>query len=508
VNVVLLETSANQAYIFGPNRLREAVGASELIARVGTQWVVDALAAALRTDPHTVASCRIAAGDRAELVVATSGKAIVLAEELSLGHQLVEAVTTRALRDAPGLDVAGATWPVTGDDPFRWPAAMSDVHGALGQARSHCIPAEHRFLALPPFARCSTSDLPANEVDRSHPASRDAGAPVPMSLTVAARRRRGVPEAGVERVQRALTAAGGSARLRRRLADVEEDVEPFGDWLAFVHVDGNGIGQLMFGQGGEGTDYVEQVRSFSLALDEAAAVALARALDCVWPQGGEVPVAVLVLGGDDLTLACPGSVAVDLAAEYLSAFTDHTATDTRLTALAGGRGLGACAGIAIVKPHFPFSLAYAIADELTANAKSARTEFPDAPFAALDFHVNFASGAQSVRDARVMPPHRARPLLVRGQGADDPEWAEAREWQRLSRRADTIAATAVSRTQLAALRNAMTRGRHAAERRAEILTKRIAEAEPWLAELYEDGDAVWLLDALELAELRKLWRRR
>jgi len=54
----------------------------------------------------------------------------------------------------------------------------------------------------------------------------------------------------------------------------------------------------------------------------------------------------------------------------------------------------------------------------------------------------------------------------------------------------------------------MTRGRHAAERRAEILTKRIAEAEPWLAELYEDGDAVWLLDALELAELRKLWRRR
>src|ERR1700722_20039513 len=42
---VLIETSGNQAYIFGTNRLRHVVGASDLIRQVGTVWAPEAASA-------------------------------------------------------------------------------------------------------------------------------------------------------------------------------------------------------------------------------------------------------------------------------------------------------------------------------------------------------------------------------------------------------------------------------------------------------------------------------
>jgi hypothetical protein len=81
----------------------------------------------------------------------------------------------------------------------------------------------------------------------------------------------------------------------------------------------------------------------------------------------DLPFRPLVFGGDDLTFVCDGRVGLSLTLEYLRQFESCTAK------LSGGK-LTASAGVAIVKSHYPFARAYALADELCREAKKYRRE--------------------------------------------------------------------------------------------------------------------------------------
>jgi hypothetical protein len=120
VHLVLVETSGNQNYIFATNKLSENVGASELTARVGTQFVLEAVREAggpgLWTDSMSMAEVRRAVRDGArnrpvdgsnpvEVILAASGKALLLVREKAVGTRIIRQVTRLALKEAPGLEV-------------------------------------------------------------------------------------------------------------------------------------------------------------------------------------------------------------------------------------------------------------------------------------------------------------------------------------------------------------------------------------------------------------------
>ena len=180
---MLVETSGNQNYIFATNKLRENVGALELTYRVGTRFVLEAVHDLGGPDlwkPNT-RDLRHALQDGrsnsvltnssypVEVVLAVSGKALLLVREEGLARALVSAVSRRALEETPGLDVRG----VVGS---RFDLALDPIHERVGQVHRELeairgrLPAPgERFQRLPMVAECKTSGLPAARFDASLP---------------------------------------------------------------------------------------------------------------------------------------------------------------------------------------------------------------------------------------------------------------------------------------------------------------------------------------------------
>lgn len=463
VHVVLIETSGNQRYIFATNKLKENVGASELVHSVGTKFVFEALGQlhcpSLGNPDDTANPGRnppVEQSGKPEVVIAASGKALILVDSAQQGEELVRAVTESALRCAPGVEVYGA---VSG--PFDIGSAES-VHNAVGEAtKEHarlrgCLPGPaSRFLRLPIVAECATSGLPAACYDSAGPE------PGPRSAVTLAKRK--ATDAGIERM---CSLAEEDIALSRT---VDEMDKRFGEleWIAVVHADGNGVGQIFLdfatrSRAGTGRDYVDKLRSFSLALDRCTA----SALKCALRRMGErmrrqrerpdraaaqelLPVVPLVVGGDDLTVVCDGRYALEFAADFLRAFEDVAGNDDSVSEIAKGP-LSGCAGVAIVKPHYPFFAAYSLAEDLTNSAKAVKQNAPGC--SALDYHILYdASGADLERIRQHLRPAAktrlyARPYVVT-KGASG-SWAEIRRWDDLTERVGLLVAKENGRRKL------------------------------------------------------------
>jgi hypothetical protein len=166
--------------------------------------------------------------------------------------------------------------------------------------------------------------------------------------------------------------------------DFESEIERLGsgrgNWMAVVHIDGNGIGQLILhlGQSTKGIDLVNKRKKFSEDLQDSTKQALKRALnqtDNPIPLNAMRPI---LLGGDDLSLVIKGEYAVEFCKRYLSAFEEET---KRIL----GQSLTACAGIAYTKTHFPFHSGLKISEMLCKRAKEA-SKSEGSTFSSILFH--------------------------------------------------------------------------------------------------------------------------
>jgi hypothetical protein len=358
VTIVLIEAAGNQAYIFGTNRMRENVGASQLTHSLGA-WGREAARDL---------------GGRVEIVNDTAGKVLAMCADASDAEALVFGVTCRALVDAPGLDAAGVT--VACDLSVENVAdAIERAFVALSVVRADLRGKAARQVQLPIVAGCRVSSGPAADlVVDGRTESAEPNEPQERSLASLAKRK--AAKAGYDRMGGRLGL--GSYGDFDRLSD--------NGWRAVVHADGNGLGQIFSNFGAHveargllsGDDVAERnrqtldlLREFSAGLEQATIAAFESAVRSVGldRKNGLAP---LIIGGDDVTLVCPGAAAVDLTIAYLKAFTEHTA------ALAGdGQVLQhpatASAAIVITKAHFPFFAAYDFVEERLSEVKRSST---------------------------------------------------------------------------------------------------------------------------------------
>jgi hypothetical protein len=108
----------------------------------------------------------------------------------------------------------------------------------------------------------------------------------------------------------------------------------------------------------------------------------------------KLPLRPVLLGGDDLTFLCDGRIALDLAATALRQISSGECPHL-------GK-LSACAGVAIVRAHYPFARAYELAEKLCTNAKSVRRERQHEG-CWLDWHIGAGRPTEPISELR----HRA-----------------------------------------------------------------------------------------------------
>lgn len=432
----VIETGSNQAYIFASNKQAVNVGASHLIHQAGTVWV-------------TMAIEELDAPDRVRPVVLASGKALLIVDSPATGRTLIEAVTRRALTEAPGLEIWGVTDPTPIANDSEVGAALTralQLHAAWRSRR----PTNHlRHPALPFTQTCHYSGLPAANIGR------EGDDRYPRAATIhkawAARdhgRARMVSNFGADAVA-PLDDEAVSARLDLRDSVMtrptrRNDGVAHAGWIAVVHADGNGLGEIFrrLTEAYKGEEYLHRLQVFSEALDTVTIEALRIAVaEHTTGKGWILP---LVVGGDDVTAVMDARAALSVTATFLTEFARESARHPAITeVVAKIRGLGsatgadlppgltACAGIAYVKPRHSFSEAYQLAEELCTSAKQIKRIDPRAN--ALDFHVMHDSFGRDLAKARDLQTAHGLRLwagpVVLGEACGD--WAQAHHYNQL-----------------------------------------------------------------------------
>jgi hypothetical protein len=451
--LVLLETSGNQSYIFSTNKLKENIGASELTYRAGTKYVLDAVgkirqqASLWSADSEKLRwnlldpaqNPPINNNTKVEVIIATSGKALLLVSDKAYGQEIVRNATLAVLKEAVGVDLCG----VISDDfelgeSGQLAEAIANVYQKFDAVKAQRPSPDLRFLRLPIIDECATSGLPAANLERDI-----AGGKLRPYSAVSLAKRKSHSE-GEQRIFTMLKRRAAELKLSQSLKFIDTEETK---WLAIIHADGNGLGEIFLSfdkhlltllnekqstkaKSVSDRAYIQYLREFSIALDICTEKAFVTSLKTTFfaknlaNNKGDIsllPVAPLVLGGDDLTVVCDAEYALEFTVRFLQEFEKETSESQNVgnteiaivkelakVALKAKVGcLSACAGVAIVKPHFPFSVAYHLAEQLLKSAKTVKTKVTNPendnkpyPCSAIDFHILYDSSGTDLDTIR------------------------------------------------------------------------------------------------------------
>ena len=534
--LVLIETSGNQNYIFSTNKLRENIGASQLTYLAGTKWVIDAVAKidgksriCLWTDKgnkqlrnkllNTELNSPIEETNfNVEIIVAASGKALLLVKDRDKAQAIIREVTLQALKESPGLDISGVIHKFDWQQKRSLEKAIKAIHHKFEANRSLIPSPAMRFLRLPIVEECASSGLPATKVETYGDK---------RAISLISQQKREAKQGGFERIETLLRSKYLSANFANSLQVLDRDFDDEindrenrqVEWLGVIHADGNGLGKIFINFPEHlkkikpeytNRDYVNQLREFSLALDACTEQAFLSALSVFITNEADeeiLPIFPLILGGDDLTVICDGRLALAFTKHFLTEFETETQQNKIISSIAKvalkGDRLSACAGIAIVKPHFPFSVAYELAESLAKSAKDVkkivvtkqdgvRTEKTPYPCSALDFHIVYdSSGVElgQIRQRLTVDNGQTklyrRPYVVTEEkdllAASGKDWVKAHHWNLLQqwisvlREKDDQGKLQLPNSQISKLKEDLLLGKEVADSCYQLIQKRYEE---------------------------------
>lgn len=423
--LTIIDVTGIQNYIFGSNRLKEIVGASEIVAQATSWWIFDVLRDALRwdwnfkTNPNEIKTpFDVIDSDKtietldAEIIYAGGGNTLILFANRDKAIEFTKAYTLKLLKDARGLETVIAH----SKEEFEIDEKSDDGKPKILEIIDETIKALNikkanrkvstPMLGLAVSAQCVSTGRVATKIDKDRK-----------------------KKISTESFQKQDYAEKGNTRLRDEVLkqldwkglEAPSDFDDLGrtrgeaSYIAVVHTDGNGIGKRIENIGesaNDNRDWINQMRCFSKSIYNANTAAMEKTIEqLLWKIDGDkkeltddrkepfklsqkevekngrkeietyFPFRPLIFGGDDLTFVCDGRIALSLTAFYLKELLKINLSDNK--------PIYARAGISIIKSHYPFSRAYKLAEELGNGTKERIKDIDEdnKEVVAIDWHV-------------------------------------------------------------------------------------------------------------------------
>lgn len=319
-----------QQYIFETNKLREIVGASEIVEQICTDYFKEFIN-----------------GKNVEVILSAAGNIKIKAESKDDIEQIVQELPRKVARIAPGITISQAVVELSGNDKDD----ILKLEGLLKTQRNkQGTPTGITGLGI---CRSPRTGCSAVKADKSKRGDREL-----IDLGTMMKREECEKSKLISKLK-------DGALFKDFSCDMAELTSDECGWLAVIHADGNKLGKII-----QNLPESVSIKTFSEKLNDATVRAAKESFGKIIEGkqcAGIYPIRPIVVGGDDLTVICRANLALDFTKTYLKAFENETIN-------IDGRGkdkfLTASAGIAFVKESYPFYYAVGLADELCKSAKA------------------------------------------------------------------------------------------------------------------------------------------
>lgn len=327
-----------QSFIFRTNKLKEIIGASEMIEHICT----DLFFKTANIKP-----------DDCNIILSAAGNIKYIFESKEKCKELVKIFPKIVMEYAPGITLGQAVVQVEGND---YSKDLQNLENLLRAQRNKTpLTTEIGFIGLERSRRTGGVANRYNQkeaLDKATLNKLDA-----------------VENASLFKKMTGLTVKASE------LSFDTEDITRSGknSWIAVIHIDGNGIGNIIQNKGKELTQS-GKFSEFSNALETANINAVKTAFEhvilAIHDSKFKYPIRPIILGGDDLTVIMRADLAFDFAQTFLKHFEEQSEHLFKHLNFEGfEQGLTACAGIAYIKDSYPLHYGLYLADQLCSDAK-------------------------------------------------------------------------------------------------------------------------------------------